>query len=102
MNFVSTSGKERFRAALISLKIFAVVGPLILVALIRGAGLDGDVAVHLLAVGYAVTFFVLLFAGLGQLSAGLRKPAYSSFIFAGVALLWILLLLLLLPSLART
>ena len=102
MDFISTSGKERFRAVLISLKIFAMVGPLILVVLIRGGGLDGDVAVHLLAVGYAVTFLVLLFAGFGQLSAGLRKLAYSSFVFAGVALLWILVLLLLLPSLAST
>ena len=75
MDFVSTNGKERFRAALISLKIFAVVGPLILAALIRGVGLDGDVAVHLLAVGYVITFLVLLLTGIGQLSAGLRKLA---------------------------
>lgn len=102
MDFVSTNGKERFRAVLILLKIFAVIGPLILVALIHGAGLDGDVAVHLLAAGYAFTFLVLLFVGFGQLSAGLHKLAYSSFVFAGVALLWNLVLLLLLPSLAST
>ena len=100
MDFVSTNGKERFRAALISLKLYAVLAPLILVALIRGAGLAGDVAVHLLAICYVITFLVLLLVGIGQLSAGLRKLAYSSFVFAGVALLWILVLLLLLPSLA--
>jgi len=102
MDFVSTNGKERFRAVLILLKLYAVFAPLILVALIRGAGLAGDMAVHLLAVGCAVTFLVLLLAGIGQLSAGFRKLAYSSFVFAGVALLWILVLLLLLPSLAST
>ena len=102
MDFVSTNGKERFRAVLISLKLYAMFAPLILVALIRGAGLAGDVAVSLLAVGCAITFLVLLLAGIGQLSTGFRKLAYSSFVFAGVALLWILVLLLVLPTWAST
>jgi hypothetical protein len=102
MQHTSADGKERCRAVLISLGIYTVFGPLILVALIRGAGLDGDVAMLLLVVGYAVTFLILLFAGFSQFSAVPRKPAYSSLVFAGAALLWILVLLLLLPSLART
>jgi hypothetical protein len=100
MDSVSTDGKERFRVVLILLKIYAVFSPLILVALIRGLGLAGDATVSLLAAGDAGIFLILLVAGFIQLSAGLRKPAYSSFVFAGVALLWILLLLLLLPSLS--
>jgi hypothetical protein len=99
MQTISTT-KERFKPLLILLKIYVVVAPLILVALIRGVGLDGDVAVHLLTAGYAVTVCVLLFAGIYQLSAGLRKSAYSSFIFVGISLLWILVLVFVLPSLS--
>jgi hypothetical protein len=84
----------------VAVKAFVVIGPLILVALIRGASLGGDVAVHLLAGGYAVSFLILVFVGINQSSAGLRKSAVSSFIFAVIAVLWILVLLLLLPSLA--
>jgi hypothetical protein len=102
MHLVSTNGKERFRGLLFSFKAYAVLGPLVLVALVRGTALNGDTAVYLVEVGYAFSFLVLLFAGISQSSAGLRKSAYSSFIFAGVALLWILVLLLLLPSLAST
>ena len=59
-------------------------------------------AVHLLTAGCAVAFFVLLFSGISQLSAGFRKSAFSSFIYAGVSLLWILVFVFLLPSLAST
>lgn len=102
MHTIHTTNKERFRPLLISLKVYAVVAPLILVALVRGAGLDGDTAVHWLMAGNAVTFFILLSAGIIQLAAGLRKSAYSSFIFSGVSLLWILVVVFLLPSLAST
>ena len=102
MHTIHATKKERFRPLLISLKVYAVIAPLILVALIRGAGLIGETAVHWLMAGNAVTFFVLLFAGIIQLASGLRKSAYSSFIYSGVSLLWVLVLVFLLPSLAST
>jgi hypothetical protein len=102
MHTISTNDKVRFRALLACIKIYTVLGPLVVVALIRGLALDGDVAVHWVVAGYFLSFLVLLFAGISQLSSGLRKAAHSSFIYAGVALFWICVALFLLPRLAST
>ena len=102
MNETVKNDKEQFRLILILLKIFVVFGPLVLVALIRVLGLSGDISVLLLEIGYVVASIIFILFGVQQLSAGLRKLAYSSFIFAGVALFWVLIFLFLLPSLAST
>jgi hypothetical protein len=100
MHLVSANGKERFKALLFLLKSYALFGPFIVLALLHGTGIDGSAAMNLVTVSHVVTFVVLLFFGISQSSAGLRNSAYSSFIYAGVALFWILVLLLLTPCLA--
>jgi len=102
MNETVKNNKVQFRLILILLKIFVVFGPLILVALIRVLGLSGGISVIILEISYTFASIILISLGVRQLAAGLRKLAYSSFIFAGVALFWILIFLFLLPSLAST
>jgi len=102
MQDISVTSKLGFRALIFLIKAYAVVCPFVLVVLVDYAGFQGSTAMAFITVGIFVAFLVLLFVGLGQLSAGLRKAAYSSFIYAGVALLWILVALFLLPRLAST
>jgi hypothetical protein len=102
MQDISITSKLGFRALIFLIKAYAVVGPFILVVLVDYAGFQGSTAMAFMTVGNFVAFLVLLFVGFSQLSSGLRKAAHSSFIYAGVALFWILIALFLLPSLAST
>lgn len=83
-------------------KVYAVVGPFIWVALADDAGLQGSTAMMLMTLGDVVAFIVLVFVGFSQLSSGSRKPAHSCFIYAGIALFWILVEAFLLLRLAST
>ena len=102
MNETNKNDKEQFRLILILLKLFVVSGPLMLVALIRVLGLSGDISVLLLEIGYIIASAIFISFGVRQLSAGLRKLAYTSFIYAGVALFLVLIFLFVFPSLANT
>jgi hypothetical protein len=100
MQYISTKSKVGFRALLFLIKAYVVVGPFVLVALVDYAGLEGSTAIAITTLGNVAAFFVLLSIGLSQLSSGLRKAAHSTFIYAGVAVFWILVVLFLLPRLA--
>jgi hypothetical protein len=102
MSETTKNDREQFKFILNSLKVLIVFGPLILVALIRVLALEGSFSVCLIEIGYAGAFFVLISFGIRQLSIGLRRLAYSNFIFAGVALIWILIFRFLFPILAST
>ena len=102
MHLVSANGKERFRALLFLLKVYTVIAPFVLIALVSGAGFSGALVVDLVPAGHLIAFMVWVIVGISQSSAGLRKSSYSSFLYAGVALFWILVVLVLLPSLAHT
>ena len=96
MNAFSTTIRSLFSALLILFKCFALLGPFILFIS------DRLVAVQLVLLGLVLSFFVLLFAGLRQLFfTKVRKAAKSSLIFAGIALLWLVLMMLLLGLLSH-
>jgi len=96
MNVFATTVRSLFSALVVLCKAFALLGPLILFAS------DGLAAVLLVVLGLVLSFFLLLYAGLRQFfAAQLRRAAYSSLIFAGIALLWLVVLLLLLGSLSH-
>lgn len=102
MNVILTSGKGGWNVLVTVIKGYTVLGPLVLIVLMRGVGLDGPTGVGFVAAGYGVSFLMLLTFGLLALSSQQRGVARSNFIFAGVALLWILVLTVFLPSLAST
>jgi hypothetical protein len=102
MNVILTGGKGGWSVLVTAIKAYTLLGPLVLVILMRGIGLDGPTGVGLVAAGYGVSFLMLLAFGFLALSSEQRAVARSDFVFAGIALLWILVLAVVLPSLAST
>src|SRR5450432_3326829 len=101
MNLVSANGKERFRVLLFLFKAYTVIAPFVTIALVSSAGFSGAL-VDLVPAGHLIALIAWVIIGINQSSAGLRKSSHSSFLYAGVALFWILVVLVLLPSLAHT
>src|SRR5215831_11767750 len=99
MNLTLRSGKGPWSIAVSALKAYTIVGPLVLGLLVR-VGLDGSTSLGLVEAGYGFAFFLLLIFGFQALSSQQPGIARSNFVFAGVALLWLAVFLLLLPSLA--
>jgi hypothetical protein len=102
VNITHTGGAGRWSFLLTAIKVYTVVGPLVLVVLVRVVGFDGSAGVVLTMLGYVLSLGVLGASAVLQASAGQRTAARSSAVFAGVALIWILVVVLLLPSLAST
>ena len=102
MNITLASGRGRWSLLLTAIKAYTVAGPLVLVLLVRGLGLDGSDGLHVVTLGYVVSFIVLVISAIAQAFSEHRAAARSSIVFAAVALLWIIVLVLLLPSLAST
>ncbi len=102
MNSMAVIGKWWWKLFLILLKTYVLIGVFCLWPLIRLVGLDGDVAINLLTVGFALSFCVLAYAGMSQCHAGAQRDGRSSFIFAVGALFWIAIFKLLLPRLTST
>jgi hypothetical protein len=102
MNVILSSGSGLLRFLLITIKAFSVLGPLVLVALVRVLGLEGSTGFQLIVIGYGLSLIALVAAGVAAASAGQSHAARSNFIFAGVSLLWLLIMVVLLPRLAST
>jgi hypothetical protein len=94
MNTNSAKGKVSFSVFLIFIRVYAMIGPIVVFIFLRSLDLDMDrnanVSGHCVFISYILSFLVLLFAGISQLITGSRKSAYWSFGFAGIALLWII------------
>jgi hypothetical protein len=91
-----TTARKLSGGLLVLFKAFALLGPLILLVS------DGLGGVLFVALGLVLSFILLLCAGLRQLFfTPLRRAGYRSLCFAGIALLWLVLLLLLLGSLSH-
>jgi len=84
------------------LKIYTMTVPLILAVLVRVAGLDGWLAIHLISVACAFSFAVFLCAAITQPAVKSQRKTISDFSFALIAVSWIFILEMLLPSLAHT
>jgi hypothetical protein len=96
MSAFATTVRGLFSALLVLCKSFALLGPLILLVS------DGLAAALLVPLGLVLSFLLLTYAGLRQLfSTQPRKAAYSNLIFAGIALVWLVVFLLLLGSLSH-
>jgi hypothetical protein len=87
------------------MKCYALLAPLLLVALmntrLQGWG-EGWPVVHLISLGCLLTSITLLLSGSSQTLPQSRIGRWSSFFCAAIALLWILVFEILLPSLARS
>lgn len=97
MQTVTDHDSARLRKILRFLKSYALFSPLVVVVLVRGLSVGVGTAVHSIAGGCIVAFFALLIAGISQLTTSQQKEAYSSFVFAGVAMIWVLITMLLPP-----
>ena len=84
------------------LKVYILLGVFSLFPLIRLIGLDGDMAINFLAIGYIISFVIFVAARIVQKRAGAHKNKRLSFVFAVGALIWIIILKLILPHLAST
>ncbi len=89
MNLTLSSGNGRWSIVISAVKAYTVLGPLVLVLLMRGIGVDGPTGLGLVEIGYILAFFALLAFGFQALSSEQRGIARSNFVFAGVALLWL-------------
>ena len=101
MHIIPTSGKERWRLFLFLLKICTALVPLFFFPLINGLGLGSGMAEQLIVLGCFLSFIIFL-ASAVRASGESRKGARSSFIFAVVALFWIFIIAILIPSLAKS
>ena len=101
MQIMPTSGNEHRSLLLISFETYAVLSPLLLVALMN-TRLQSIWVVHVICFFCLMSSAVLLTVAFSQLSTQSRKGMISSFIFAGIALFWIFFFEILLPSLARS
>jgi hypothetical protein len=84
------------------LKIYTVTVPLILAGLVRIFRLDGWLAVHLISIACAFSFVVFLCAAITQPAIKSQRKTISNFSFAIIAVSWVFILEILLPSLARS
>src|ERR1039457_5455226 len=101
MQIMPTSGNEHRSLLLISFETYAVLSPLLLVALMN-TRLQSIWVVHVICFFCLMSSAVLLTVAFSQLATQSRKGMISSFIFAGIALFWIFFFEILLPSLARS
>ena len=95
MQTVPNKDSARLKSFLGFLKSYTLFCPVVVFGLVRGFSVNVGTAVHSVVAGCIVSLFGLLAAGISQLSTGLYKQASSSFLYAGVALVWILVSLLL-------
>ena len=65
-----------------------------------GLGLDGDAGMRVTTVAYILSSVVLVASAATQAIRGQRGAACASLVFAGIALLWVLILAVVLPALA--
>jgi hypothetical protein len=100
MNLTLSSGNGQWSILVSAIKAYTVIGPLVRLALIRGIGLDGPTGIGLVAAGYGLSLVMLLAFGFLAHSSHEREAARSNFIFAEIAFLWLVVLVVLLPSLA--
>jgi hypothetical protein len=84
------------------LKVLTVTVPLILAGLVRIAGLDGWSAVHLTSNVCFLSFVIFICSARTQPAVKSKRRTISDYSFALIALSWIFILEIILPSLARS
>lgn len=98
MDFMPTFRNGWWRLSLTTLKVCSAIAPLFLFVLVGLLRLDSWLSVHLISLGCFLVGLILLFSASAHKNSTGRN---SSFIFAAVAFLWIFILEILIPSLAK-
>jgi hypothetical protein len=101
MHILPTSASERRRLCLVPIKTYAALAPVFLLAASTTRFYGGSVIhlVSLLCLGCAV---ILIREGLVCKSTPSRKGMISDFIFAGIALIWFIMIEIVEPATAMS